>query len=242
MARCGIQLYSLRTVDRTVPELLDLVADAGFDGIEWGNKIYDADIDAVIETLTERDLVSIGGHETLDPLETDFEDTVSLYESLDSRHIACPWLGPEHFESREAIRAASQRIEAVADMLEARDFRFHYHNHDHEFVDLDGEVAFDVFQAETTIPIELDLGHALAAGDDPVARVEALGDRAELLHVTDHDPSTGESVPIGHGAVDLDGLADAVATAGTEWLIYEYEGADPLDTLEEAATTIRELT
>jgi len=241
MARTGIQLYTLRTVDQSLPELLELVADIGFDGVEFANGIHGADLDAVIETVDKTGLTSIGGHETLDPLETELEDTLSPYEALGSRHVTCPWLGPEHFESYDAVWAAADRIETVAGTLDERDLRFHYHNHDHEFVELDGGTGFDAFLEGTTIPIELDIGHALAGGDDPIARIDSLGDRAELLHITDYDASSEDPVPIGHGDIDLAALDDAVTRVKPEWLIYEFEGEDPVETLDDAVDVVRDL-
>ncbi|WP_225332761.1 sugar phosphate isomerase/epimerase family protein [Halomicrobium urmianum] len=241
MTRSAIQLYTLRNVDRPFTEVLELVADAGFDGVEFAYRVPDADVDAVVATLEETGLSVAGAHVGIDDLEDDFEDTVALYEALGVENVVIPWLDAEHFESREAASAAAERLEALADRLADRGMTLHYHNHDHEYVDLDGETGFDAFVDATDFGIELDLGLALHAGDDPVARLRPLGDRSELIHLKDFDRDAGESVPVGEGDLDLDGVADAAATNDSDWIVYEYEGEDPVETLEAAADTVRDL-
>jgi len=236
MTRSAVQLYTLRNVDRPFTEVLELVADAGFDGVEFAYRVTEADTDEVLATLDETGLDVAGAHVGIDEFEDDFEETVAYYDELGVEHVVVPWLDAEHFESVQAVEAAAARLERLAEQLSTHGKTLHYHNHDHEYTDLgDADLAFDRFVDETDVGIELDLGLALAAGDDVVERLRALGGRSQLVHLKDYDTAAGESVPVGEGDLDLDGIADAVADNGSEWLIYEYEGADPLDSLERAA-------
>ncbi|WP_415379709.1 sugar phosphate isomerase/epimerase family protein [Halosimplex sp. TS25] len=241
MTRSAVQLYTLRDVDRPFSEVLELVADAGFDGVEFAYRVTDADPDAVGETLDETGLEVAGAHVPIDELEDDFEETVAFYDELGVENVVVPWLDAEHFESVEAVEAAAARLAKLADELSAHGMALHYHNHDHEFTDLGDETGFDAFVDETSFGIELDLGLALAAGDDVVERLHALGDRSQLVHLKDYDVEAGESVPVGEGDLDLNGIADAVAANDSEWLIYEYEGADPLASLERAGSRTNDL-
>ncbi|ELZ29255.1 xylose isomerase [Halosimplex carlsbadense 2-9-1] len=241
MTRSAVQLYTLRNVDRPFTEVLELVADAGFEGVEFAYRVTEADTDEVLATLDETGLDVAGAHVGIDELEDDFEETVAYYDDLGVEHVVVPWLDAEHFESVAAVEAAAARLTELADELAAHGMTLHYHNHDHEYTDLGDRTGFDAFVDETAFPIELDLGLALAAGDDVVERLRDLGDRSRLVHLKDYDVAGGESVPVGEGDLDLDGVADAVADNDSEWLIYEYEGADPLDSLERAAERTNEL-
>ncbi|MCU4801992.1 sugar phosphate isomerase/epimerase [Halobacteria archaeon HArc-gm2] len=241
MTRPAIQLYTLRDVDRPFTELLELVADAGFEGVEFAFRVADEDSDDVVEALDETELEVAGAHVEIDELEEDFAETVTRYETLTTDNIVVPWLDQEHFASHEAIDAAVERLEVLDAELDEYGMAFHYHNHDHEYVDLNGETGFDAFLDATEIHVELDLGLALAAGDDPVARLRQLGERSDLVHLKDYDVDAGESVPVGEGDLDLDGISDAVTENDSDWLIYEYPGEDPLATLEDAAETVRDL-
>jgi len=241
MTRSAIQLYTLRNVDRPFTEVLELVADAGFEGVEFAYRVTEADTDEVLATLESTGLDVAGAHVGIDQLEEDFEETVAYYDELGVEHVVVPWLDAEHFESVAAVEAAAARLATLADDLAERGMTLHYHNHDHEYTDLGEETGFDAFLDETEFGIELDLGLALAAGDDVVERLRSLGDRSRLVHLKDYDAAAGESVPVGEGDLDLDGIADAVADNDSEWLIYEYEGADPLASLERAGERTNDL-
>lgn len=241
MARPAIQLYTLRNVDRPFTEVLELVADAGFEGIEFAYRVTEEDPDAVVETINETNLEVAGAHVGIDALEEEFAETVTLYEKLTADNIVVPWLAAEHFESHEAVDEAVGRLERLDAELDEYGMEFHYHNHDHEYVDLDGQSGFEAFLDRTEFDIELDLGLALHAGDDPVARLRSLGDRSVLVHLKDFDVDAGESVPVGEGDLDLDGVTEAVQENDSDWIIYEYEGEDALESLEEAAETVKDL-
>ncbi|MFB6074321.1 MAG: sugar phosphate isomerase/epimerase family protein [Haloarculaceae archaeon] len=241
MVRSAIQLYTLRNVDRPFTEVLELVADAGFDGVEFAYRVTDEDPEEVRATLEETGLAVAGAHVGIDGLEDDFAETVAFYEELGVENVVIPWLDPENFESDAAVADAAERVEAVGERLADRDLSLHYHNHDHEYTDLDGETGWDAFIDATSCGIELDLGLALAAGDDVIERLRSLGERSALVHLKDYDVSAGHSVPVGEGDLDLDAVAEAVADNDSDWLIYEYEGEDPLATLETAAERTNDL-
>lgn len=241
MTRPAIQLYTLRNVDRPFTEVLELVADAGFEGVEFAYRVTEADPEDVVATLEETGLEVAGAHVGIEDLEDDFEETVAFYDGLGVENVVIPWLDAEHFESYEAIEAAAERLAAIEADLEEYGKTLHYHNHDQEYTDLDGETGYDAFVDATDCYMELDLGLALYAGDDVVERLHSLGERSKLVHLKDYDVAAGETAPVGEGDLDLAGIADAVAENDSDWLIYEYEGDDPIATLERAADRTSDL-
>jgi sugar phosphate isomerase/epimerase len=241
MVRPAIQLYTLRNVDRPLSELLEAVADAGFEGVEFAYQVTETDPDAVVETLESTGLDVAGAHVSIEALEENHAETVEFYDRIGVENVVVPFLDVENFQSREAVADAADRLAAIGEALVTHDKRLHYHNHDHEYVDLGGETAFDAFVETTDCGIELDLGLAMCAGDDPVERLHALGSRSELVHLKDYDVDAEETRVVGEGNLDLDGIAAALEANGSDWLIYEYEGADPLETLERAADRTSEL-
>ena len=238
MVNVGIQLYTLRDIDLTFDRLLASVADAGFDGVEFANRVRQEQPDAVNAALASHDLEPIGAHVDIELLEDDLEDTVAFYQAIGCQDLVIPWLSGDAFTSDRAIEETASRLETLSSQLEAHDLRLHYHNHDHEYVDVSGRPGFLRLIEETTIPIELDVGFALLAGDDPVGRIQALGQRCRFLHVKDVNTSSGESVPAGTGDLDLTNIGKAFGDVDGEWLIYEYEGADPLRGLHDVADVL----
>lgn len=85
---------------------------------------------------------------------------------------------------------------------------------------------------------ELDVPKAAAAGVDPAGVISAMGDRVPLIHLGDV-ARTGwlgghAEVPAGEGVVDMEGVVDAAARAGVEWVVYEDElDRDPTAKLED---------
>lgn len=241
MVRSAIQLYTLRNVDQPFAEVLGRVADAGFDGVEFAYRVPEESPAEVVQTLDRTGLDVAGAHVSIDDLENEFEKTVAFYDALGCDHLVVPSLSAESFESRDAIAEAADDLAALEAALAEHGFDLHYHNHDHEYVDLGDETGFDAFVEATDVGIELDLGLALVGGDDPVERLESLDGRSMLAHLKDVDAGTGESVPVGEGDLPLEECAAAFRENGGEWLIYEYEGEDPLETLDEAAKAVDEL-
>ena len=91
-----------------------------------------------------------------------------------------------------------------------------------------GELAWDRLWARLPGPVfaEVDVYWAQVAGQDPVAVLRALGDRARFLHVKDGpaDAPASAMVAAGDGAVDL---AAALASAPhARWHFVELDRCD----------------
>jgi len=241
MAKTAVQLYTLRDVDLPFDELLEAVANAGFDGVEFAYRVPDEDPEEVRAVLDETGLAAAGAHVHLEDLEDDFEETVAFYETLGVTNVVIPWLDEEYFATREGLDEAVERLSAVEADLAERGLDLHYHNHDQEYTDFDGAPGFFTFIDESDVGLELDLGFVLIGGDDPAERLRAVGDRCRLAHLKDVDADAGHSVPVGEGDLDVEGVSAAFEEIGGEWLIYEYEGEDPLASLDDAAATMRDL-
>jgi len=244
MAHTAVQLYSLRDVDRPLPALIERVADAGFDGVEFAYRVYDADPDAVGAALERTGTVAAGAHVPIERLETgaQADETVELFESFGAATLTVPGIADDYFTA-DRIDEAVDRLDPVGADLAARDLALCYHNHAGEFDDLGGRTALEAFfDAADHVRPQVDVGTALLAGIDPAALVRRLG-AVPQLHVKDVDLDAGASVPLGDGAVDVDACVEAFHDVGGEWLIYEYESEEPtpLSTLEDAAERLNAL-
>jgi len=239
MVQSAIQLFTLRNVEKPVPELLEVVADAGFEGVEFYGPVEDADPEEVRATLAETGLEPLGTHVDIERLEEDPEEVATIYRDLGCEHLTAPYLPEEDFGTREAVEETAQRLDALADAVDDHGLSFHYHNHAHEFTDLGDTTGYEyLIERAETVGFQLDAGTALERGQDPADLVRRLGDRATLFHCKDYDVGNGDSAPVGRGDLDVEACAAATTEAGTEWFIYEYEGEDPLETLDEAADLI----
>lgn len=240
MVHVAIQLYSVHDIDDDIATILDAVAETDLDGIEF---FQCDDANAIREALDRTGLDVAGAHVGLDALEEEFEESVEGWSGLGVEEFVVPWVAPEHFETREAVKAVADRLSALASKLEERGYDLHYHNHDQEFVELGDEYALEVLAEEAPeIGLEIDLGWAGSAGAAPLSLVDQYADRIDLLHVKDYAPETGGPAKVGEGGLDLDAVSTAAEEHDIEWLVYEYEDAtDTYDTVEHAGEVMPSL-
>ncbi len=225
----AIQLYTLRGLDVPVTELLERVADAGFDGVEYAFRVPEADPEAVQDALAETRLRVPAAHVSVEELEADPEAVADRYGDLRAERLVVPSVDEGSFADEETVMETAERLETLADRLDEHDVPLLYHNHAAEFTELAGGIAFDTLVAETqTLDFELDVGLAAAAGADPADLIETYGGRVDLLHCTDTDLDGPEPthVSFGEGDVDYDAVFDAADDAGVEWYVYENGSTD----------------
>ena len=240
MVNFGIQLYSLRDIDKPLPELLEDVADVGFEGVEFAYRVYDEDHEAIRETLERTGLTAAGSHVPVDRLEEDREATVELFDSFNCRTLTIPGFSEDYFETKEGIAEATERLRSIASNVAEDGVELLYHNHAEEFAVHDDEYGFELlFDAlEGAVGPQVDIGSAAAGGANPAALIRRLG-TVPQTHLTQVDLDGPE--PTGDG-YDLQEVTEAMIEADTEWIFWEYEAEDPLSTLPGAVELLEDMT
>jgi sugar phosphate isomerase/epimerase len=236
MVRTAINLYSVRDLNEPMLDILDRVAAAGYDGVQFSGGFGDASPAEIADRLDDLGLEATPCHHGVEDLEADPAGVTATYDTIGVDGLVVPWLGAEHFEDREAAEATAGRLDDVAAELAEYGHDLHYHNHDHEFTDLGDTTGFAAFADASSVLLEPDVGWIATAGHDPVEVLRRYGDRVDLVHMKDMDADAGEFREIGEGTVDMQACADAARDIGAEWLIYEHdEPADPVASLEYGA-------
>jgi sugar phosphate isomerase/epimerase len=247
MTRTAINLYSVRELDEPMEKILDRVAAAGYDGVQFSGGFRDATPAEAAAKLDEHGLDPAPAHVGAETLEDDLDATLEAYrDTVGCGGAVVPHLGEQHFESASAVDETATRLSELAGTLAEADWSLSYHNHDHEFVDLDGEQALErLLAASEGVDLELDVGWAQVGGVDPVEFVEAHGDRIDILHMKDMDVEAGprgDYREIGEGDVDMAACAAAGADAGVEWLVYEHDKPeDPAASIDAGAAFLNAL-
>ncbi|MFC7325678.1 sugar phosphate isomerase/epimerase family protein [Halorubrum rutilum] len=251
MVNVAVQLYALRSLDAPLPELLDLVGRAGYDGVEFAYRARESPTDEVLAALDRNGLDAASAHVPIEALEdappealeAHFDETVDRCDRLGVDTLVVPWLDPEHFESAAAVDAVAARLDDLAGALDAEGLRLAYHNHDGEFATVDGDPAIERLLGRTDdrVGFEVDVGWALAGGADPAALIDRHADRITHVHAADVDVARGESVALGEGDLDLDSVVASARGAGVEWLVYEHDDpADPVASIERGERALRD--
>ncbi len=115
--------------------------------------------------------------------------------------------------------------------VKAAGLTFGYHNHHVEFKKFGEHSGFDTLFASTDadlVKIELDVGWAVAAGEDPVAILNKYKSRVVALHVKDigkldADPHKATTVAVGQGTIDWKKFIGAAHDNGVKHYFYEQE-------------------
>ena len=242
--KTAINLYSVRDLDEPLADIIDRVAEAGYDGVQFSGGFRGATAEEAAALVAESGLEVTPAHIGYEALRDDRSTVLADYrDTVGCSGGVIPYLGEERFASAESVDALAEETTALAEEFAAEDWTLQYHNHAHEFVDLDGETAFTRFiEHSENVLFELDVGWALVGGSDPVELIEQYGDTMELIHMKDMDVETEDFREIGEGDVDMRGCAQAARDAGVEWLIYEHDQpADPRESIDTGAAVLNDL-
>jgi len=127
----------------------------------------------------------------------------------------------------------------LGETLKKNGLQLGYHNHAIDFKKFGDTVALDELIRLTDpnlVKFELDCGHVIHAGHDPIAYLKKYPTRIELLHLKDLKPgfvisnsldteTKGTDVEIGAGSIDWKNLFQAAKQADIQHYFVEHEGA-----------------
>jgi len=131
--RPAIQLYSLREMDEPLPEILRQVAAAGFEGVEFADRVHDADTAAVAEALAETGLEPVGAHVSLSDLEHSEPELLEQYDAIGCRTLVVPHLSSSSIRTARRLDELGDRLDRVAKRLAEDGFEVSYHNQYQDF-------------------------------------------------------------------------------------------------------------
>lgn len=243
----ALGLYSVRDLYQTdFAACLSRTADIGYTGVEcFGAPTLPAE--TVRAALDDARLELVGWHMPLASLEGDaLPDTIRYLQTVGCTRAIVPYAPPEHFEERMRTIALAGRLNDIRTRLTPHGITLGYHNHTAEFVPLPGgELPWAVLMDHTNIIGQLDSGNALASRTPGLDVAELLArwpGRAQTLHVKPYSHTSGYRTMIGEDDIDWSALLyTAEHTAGTQWLIVEYEDEHSYGQFEGAAMCIHAL-
>ena len=248
MARIPIalQLYSVREdCGMDLPGTLKAVADMGYEGVEFAG-YHDRSAEELRQMCDDLKLSIVGTHTRIDTLLGDeLEATAAYNKILGHNYLIVPVLGDEYRATPQAWRETAATFSEIAAKAQAVDARVGYHNHRIEFEALEGEIPWDIFCGGTddSVITQLDVGHCMRGGGDPVAALHKYPGRAQLVHVKEYDPED-ETTVVGEGVVPWEKVFEACeSVGGTEWYIVEHEryAAPPLECVDACLKNLKKI-
>ena len=137
------------------------------------------------------------------------------------------------------IKASIEVLNKTDEACKKAGITFAYHNHDAEFREVEGQIPYELFLAETNMKMELDLAWAIKGGKDPLELFEKHPGRFPLWHVKDLDASRETVLPVGEGTIDYTRIFNASKASGMQHFFVEHDM--PKDPLKSITTSYKNL-
>lgn len=235
----ALQLYSIRDdCAKDLPGTLEAVAKMGYEGVEFAG-FYDRSAREMKKLIDDLGLKVAGSHTAIHLLQGDeLQRTIEYNQELGNNYLIVPILPQEMWTSRDACLKTAEVFNEIAEELRPHGMYTGFHNHKEEVQPFPGEDAtpfVTLFDATNDdVVVQIDVGHALRGGGDPVALIEKYAGRVKTVHVKEFDPED-ETTLVGEGIVPWNDVFKACETVGgTKWYIVEHErySIPPLESVE----------
>ena len=223
----GLELWSVRTLFAADPTgTLEKVAAIGFREVEYAGGGYDKmDPAALRKTMDRLGLVAPSIQTTYEYLRGDFDGTVKRAKTLGADTIIVSWVDPSR-HTVDAWKEVVADFNRLAERLKQTGLDFAFHNHDMDFLVKPGGISlFDRLLADSDpalVKIELDIGWAVAAGEDPKAIITRLPGRIYAYHVKDRT-ADNKVTAVGNGVIDYADIFTLNQLAGVKHFYVEID-------------------
>jgi sugar phosphate isomerase/epimerase len=221
----GVQLYAVReALAADLPGTIARLAEIGFAYVEPFDLLTDPA--GLAKSLADTGLKAMTAHAGVTG--PDAQALFGAATSLGISTLVVPWLEPDRFASRGAVRAVAAELNRGAAEAAVHGIRLGYHNHWFELeTNLEGRPALEwrVDDLDDGVVLELDTYWAAVGGQDVPALLGRLGDRVRFLHLKDGplDPPQPH-VALGRGVMPVRAILDAAASS--ELAIVELDSFD----------------
>ena len=203
--------------------------------------------------MADSGLSVISLHADLGSLEREADTVIREAGELETGTVVITGMYRFDYGSEEAVRDLARRLNRAGQQLKAAGVELLYHNHNVELLTVKpGLRAYEVLMEDTDpeyVNFEFDSYWFTDGGADAKQWMRRLGRRMKLWHVTDrgsrqHGPAmtpilTADSVELGTGCMDLEGMLDLARENGVESVVLEshrnWVDKNPVKSLELSA-------
>ena len=208
--------------------------------------------------LKESGLSVVSLHADLGSLEREPEAVIAEAKSFGTDKIVITGMYRFDYTDETSVCELAQRLNRCGEKLKNENLSLLYHNHNIELLSVrPGRRAYDVLIEETDpnyVNFEFDSYWFTDGGADAKAWMRKLGTRMKLWHINDRGSRqkgaamtpilNADSMELGTGNMDLDGLREIALMSGIEAVILEshknWIDKDPIKSLEVSAEWLRE--
>ena len=249
MIPISVQLYTVRDlIAKDFAGTVKQVAAIGYKSVEmagYGNLKSAAEAKTALD---DAGLTVAGTHAPIEVLEKEVGRVMDENEALGSKLIICPWMPEARRKDADGWKSAARSLNQAGRACHERGIDFAYHNHSFEFQKFDGKTGLDILFENCEphlVKAEIDVYWVKHGGEDPVARINQLGDRVVALHLKDMAPGDDKKfAEVGAGVLDFKAILDAATKHGVRYGAVEQDntyGRDPLAAIRTSYENLKKL-
>jgi len=203
-----LQIGAELTSEKKAGEVLKVMAEAGYDGIELnGFMIKKMPVIVTVlmalagmsigksgrldwkKLISESGLKVVGIHEDLGSILNHPQEMIEEAGTFGTEFIVVTGMHRFDYSNRQAVMELTEKLNRAGKLLKAGGIRFLYHNHNCEFRKVEtGETAFQLILEHTDpqyVNFEFDSYWPAEAGVCPLEMMDKLGTRMKLYHIND---------------------------------------------------------
>ena len=240
----GLQLYTVRSLlEQDFEGTLARIANLGYRQVEFAG-VYASSLHQTATILKRYGLFAPSGHVNYAKLERELPVAIQSANELGQKFIVCPYLDERDRRKLDDWKRVCDRFNEIGKQVRKAGLSFAYHNHDFEFLQMDGQIPYDVMLAETDpdlVKLEIDLYWMARAKRDPIAYFQKYPKRFPLVHLKDM-ADDGTITDVGKGIVDFKSILGHSALAGMAYCFVEHDNpGNPMLSIETSLRFVRQL-
>ena len=219
---CGFMLHPMGFLVRMLTKAAGMPVGSG-GNLDWERLVKESGLH----------VVSI--HQDLGSIERDARAVAEEARRFGTDTVVITGMYRFDYGSEEAVRQLAHRLNEAGERLAEQEIRLLYHNHNCELRKTGGQkCAYDILLDETDsayVGFEFDSYWFTEGGADAKWWMRRLGSRMKLWHINDRGTRLAgpamtpilktDSMELGPGNMDLDGLAEIARQNGVEAVILE---------------------
>ena len=191
ISKVGVQLYTVRdTMKQDFAGTIARVASIGFQEVEFAGYFNHSPAD-VRAILDKNGLSAPSCHVSYDVVQNHWPEAIDAAHTIGHTYIICPSIDASDRKSAEGWKRVTDLFNKAGEASKKAGIQFGYHNHWLEFVpdpNLSGKLPYDYLLDSTDpnlVKMEMDLGWAAVAGQDPLTYFQRNPGRFPLVHIKD---------------------------------------------------------
>lgn len=226
----GLELYSVRKeLMKDESATLQAVGKMGYECVEFYAPYYDWTPEHAKEVRKQLDGLGVKCYSTHNSGKSfspeGIDKAIELNKILGAKYVVMA--SPGKVESIDDWKKVADKLNSANAKMKKSGLHSGYHNHIAEWKETDGKSPMKVLADSTdkSVVLQLDVGHCVAAGADPVAWINSHPGRIKSMHVKDWSPEKKFDLLIGEGTIKWKELFHAAESkGGVEYYLVEQEG------------------